>query len=392
MTRKATPADQAQTLPDRILAEISWAHSRKPANADDVLALVGGDAAVFWSAVEQLKRECRINAATIKTQLDAAPWMAIWPTNLPVQHRSWKDLNAVGAFGTHPAGTIHQHMPCRRDPERDPRPDLRQVTAKAAGKQTQIHGPERRDRIATLAAGRTLEHGITFHEVAADLGISVEGVRYLVKRMADGSRVAVGKRPNEHAHRLYDPTAQAGAAPQRDAEPAADAAIAQSGEPSESDLMAVADALDAMDLAHDAPAPQARPETPATEPDPEWLPAQTLEPADLSAVADFLACVSDALGDMEPADDIDITAAAADAPAAKPCGACADGCQGTQCRLMQDSPPIHTDRINFALWDDGGLSIYDGDELLQLPPAATARLARLLGVPGSPVPAQEART
>jgi len=280
MTRKATPADHAQTLPDRILAEISWAHSRKPANADDVLALVGGDAAVFWSAVEQLKRECRINAATIKTQLDAAPWMAIWPTGTPVRHRSWKDLNAVGAFGTHPAGTIHQHMPCRRDPERDPRPDLRQVTAKAAGKVTQIHGPERRDRIATLAAGRTLEQGITFHDVAADLGISVEGVRYLVKRMAHGSRVAVGKLPNEHAHRLYDPTAQA----------SADVSLTNEG---------------------DMPAQ-------ASDEAPDPLPHQVVEPADQAMVDPLLRQV------VEPAD--------------------------------------------------------------------TARLARLLGVPGNPLPAQEART
>lgn len=352
MTRKATPADQATATPAspealeaRILAAIAKASSRQPANADDALAQVGGDAAAYWQALERMKRDCRINVAIIRRAADPKEWMAIWPTNLPVQHRSWKDLNAVGAFGTHPAGTIHQHMPCRRDPERDPRPDLRQVTAKAAGKQTQIHGPERRDRIATLAAGRTLEHGITFHEVAADLGISVEGVRYLVKRMADGSRVAVGKRPNEHAHRLYDPTAQAGA----------DVSLTNEG-----DMPAQA--------ADEAPDP---------------LPHQVVEPADeatadpaacaaepcgdrpaCASIAADLAAIADAIGDMEPDDE----------PAFCP------------------ELPRPAVRINFALWDDGGLSIYDGDDLLQLPPADTARLARLLGVPGNPLPAQEART
>ena len=55
-------------------------------------------------------------------------------------------------------------------------------------------------------------------------------------------------------------------------------------------------------------------------------------------------------------------------------------------------PPQATPaRVSFALWDDGGLSIYDGDDLLQLPPADTARLARLLGVPGSPLHTQEQR-
>ena len=44
-------------------------------------------------------------------------------------------------------------------------------------------------------------------------------------------------------------------------------------------------------------------------------------------------------------------------------------------------PQTNPARISFALWDDGGLSIYDGDELLQIAPADVARLARLLGVP-----------
>lgn len=312
----ATPAaEPAQPLADRILAAIASAHSRKPANADDVLAVIGGDAPDFWRAVEQLKDECRINAATIKTQLDAAPWMAIWPTGTPVAHRTWKDLNAAGAFATLPAACMPKRMPTTPDLERDPRPDLRKITREAEGKIVPISADQRRDRIAQLAAGRTLANGIKFADVAADLGISVEGVRYLTKRMGEGNRIAVGLLGTELAHRIYDPAAE---------------------------------------------------------------------------LADYVSLVRE--GDMaaeQPAADIDLTAAAA--PTAKPCGACADGCQGTECRLIKDSPPIHADRVTFALWDDGGLSIYDGDDLLQLPPADTARLARLLGVPGNPVPAQEQR-
>lgn len=51
---------------------------------------------------------------------------------------------------------------------------------------------------------------------------------------------------------------------------------------------------------------------------------------------------------------------------------------------------IHPDeavRIEFALWDDGRLTIAEGDEILLLPAEATKRLALLLGVPGSELPA-----
>lgn len=40
-----------------------------------------------------------------------------------------------------------------------------------------------------------------------------------------------------------------------------------------------------------------------------------------------------------------------------------------------------TSRLEFALWDDGRLCIYDADQIIQIFPDDTARLARLLGVP-----------
>lgn len=43
--------------------------------------------------------------------------------------------------------------------------------------------------------------------------------------------------------------------------------------------------------------------------------------------------------------------------------------------------------IRFSLWDDGSLSVYDGDELTLLPSDAVKRLALLLGVPRDAVPA-----
>ncbi|AUN95899.1 helix-turn-helix domain-containing protein [Pseudazoarcus pumilus] len=40
-----------------------------------------------------------------------------------------------------------------------------------------------------------------------------------------------------------------------------------------------------------------------------------------------------------------------------------------------------TSRLQFSLWDDGRLCIHDADQIIQIFPDDTARLARLLGVP-----------
>lgn len=372
----ATPATEpAQPLADRILAAIGAATSRQPANADDTLAVVGGDAPAFWQALEQLKCECRINVAIIRRANDAKEWMAIWPTGTPVAHRTWKDLNAAGAFTTLPAACMPKRMPTTPDLERDPRPDLRKITREAEGKIVPVSADQRRDRIAQLAAGRTLANGIKLADVAADLGIRVEGVRYLTKRMGEGARIAVGQIAGEFAHRIYDPAAE---------QPAAVALIHEGDMAAEQPAAEVAAGwpFAATDAA------------PATEPPPELRPHWIVEPADQAIVepnaepnaepcakscpnacadacADFpgwssiaadLAAIADAFGDMEP-----------ESPTPAP-------------------PPQATPaRVSFALWDDGGLSIYDGDDLLQLPPADTARLARLLGVPGNPAPTLEQR-
>lgn len=45
--------------------------------------------------------------------------------------------------------------------------------------------------------------------------------------------------------------------------------------------------------------------------------------------------------------------------------------------------PESAEQIEFALWDDGRLTIAAGGEITQIPPDATKRLALLLGVPGT---------
>ena len=135
-------------LADPVLATIALASSKAPANADDVAALVGGPAADFWAAFEQLKREHRVNVAIIRRATDPAEWLAIWPTGLPVKHETWLDQNRHGAFVALPAGAIRQHLPTRPHLDADPRPDLRAVTA---GRTTTL-ATERRNRIAALVA------------------------------------------------------------------------------------------------------------------------------------------------------------------------------------------------------------------------------------------------
>ena len=304
MTARAMAAD----LGERILAQLAGHDSKRPARADDIAALIGGEEPAYWAAVEHLKATSQINCAHIKGPRDPEPWLAIWPTGIPARMDTWHDLNARGHFNTHRPFT-QQRMPQTLA--------ARRAAQEIEMKQSPQATVQRRDKIAALVAGRPLADGLPLKALAAELDIGVEGVRHLIKSMLGGQRVALGKLQHEHGHRAYDPTVKSTAA----------------------DHSGVAAEM-------------------AERPAPELCPAQVFEPADLSEVAAFLSAAADALGDMEPADDIDITAAAAQVADASP------------------QQPM------FALWDNGGLSIYDGDELLQIAPADVVRLARLLGVPG----------
>lgn len=316
MTAPAMPAD----LGERILAQLAGHDSKRPAHDADLLALVGGDESTFWSAIEALKGTGQINCAHIKRASDPGPWLAIWPTGARPRMDSWHALNASGYFSPRKTFT----------PQRMPQTlAARRAAQEIEMKQSPPATEQRRQKIADLVAGRPLAEGLPLKAIAAELEITTEGVRHLIKSMLGGQRVALGKLPKDHGHRAYDPGA---------ASPAAD----HSGLSAE---MA------------DPPADHFRGATKMVEQPAAEAPAVLVTTA--APVCAGLAAIADALGDMEPADDIDLTAAAAQVP---------------------DMPRART---QFALWDDGGLSIYDGDELMQIPPADVARLARLLGVPGA---------
>lgn len=321
MTAPAMPAG----LGERILAQLAGYDSKRPARDADLLALVGGDESAFWSAVEQLKGTSQINCAHIKRSTDPEAWLAIWPTGARPRMDSWHELNARGHFS--PTRTI--------TPQRLPQSiAARRAAQEIEMKQSPNIPQQRREKVAELVAGRPLAEGLPLKVLAAELDITVEGVRHLIKGMLGGQRVALGKLPKDHGHRAYDPSAES---------PAED----HSGEATKMAGKFLTGAMLADHL---------RGRTKMIAPSATETPAAPVTPAD--PVCTGLAAIADALGDMEPADDIDLTAAAAQVP---------------ETRHAQPT---------FALWDDGGLSIYDGDELIQLPPADVARLARLLGVPG----------
>lgn len=296
----------APTTAERVLQHLAGHTSKKPAREGDLLALVGGPEADFWAAIEALRSGGAINTAHIQRAGDAAPWLALWPTGLPVQHRSWKDLNAIGCFAVQ-----HIETP-RRFPQSPAARRHLEETRMPKNKRTRSSAEDRRNRIAELVQGRPIGQGITVAEVAEQLELTTQGVRNLLESMLGGLRVAKGRVPGERADRLYDPTASVAAiVPER------------------------------------APAPQqAAPSAPVDEAGPR--------------IAQELAAIADAIGDMEPEPAPCIAEAAA--------------------QVAQVAAPAA--RIEFALWDDGRVSIYDGDTLLMLQAADTVRLARLLGVPG----------
>jgi len=201
----------ADTLAAEILERITRHDSKRPANADDVAALIGGDERAYWAAIEQLKATRQINAAHIKRASDPAPWLAIWPTGARVGMDSWKTLNANGHFAIR-----HTATPWRFPQSPAVRRDLEDSTVKNRSPEL---AQQRRKQLVALVEGKTLAEGLRAQDLAAQLGISVEGVSYLVGSLASGGRVARGNIPGQRADRIYDPRATAPAAETPAAQP-----------------------------------------------------------------------------------------------------------------------------------------------------------------------------
>lgn len=75
-------------LADRILFAIAKATGNEPVRAADVRLSLEVAEADFWRVLDLLIVDKLVATATLyRPKQDAAPWLAIWPTGKPPQHR-----------------------------------------------------------------------------------------------------------------------------------------------------------------------------------------------------------------------------------------------------------------------------------------------------------------
>lgn len=295
-------------LADRIVGAIASATSKQPANAADVLALVGGEESAYWAALESLIAARRVCSAHIhRPAVDPAPWLAIYPAAGAPRRDSLHAINARGGFRLAPPASAVPRFPRRPDPTRDPRPDLRTATttptdsatketppvtteASCPARSTTTTADQRRSAIAKMVAGLPLDRGLPLKIIAQRIGLSVAGVEYLLRTLIADQTCAKGKAGGKGLFVVYDPKAEAASA----------SAVSDDGAIDEGDQHAIV----GIDF----------------EPEPESQAPDVSSPA---------------------------------AP-----------------------------EIRFGLWDDGSLTIIDGDDVIQLETRAVRRLALLLGVSG----------
>lgn len=75
-------------LADQILLAIAQATGNQPRRASDVRRSLEAGEPDFWKALDLLIVDKLVATATLyRPKQDAAPWLAIWPTGKPPQHR-----------------------------------------------------------------------------------------------------------------------------------------------------------------------------------------------------------------------------------------------------------------------------------------------------------------
>ena len=206
-TIKPPVIDMAAPLPDRILAAMAGHDSKHPARSVDIAALVGADEAAYLVALKALLDQRSVNCAHVLRKGDAAPWLAIWPTGVRVGMDTWKQLTESGHFAV---GSL---VAKQQLPESISKRRQREAAELAASKQDARRtatASARREALVALVAGKTLANGLTTKELAAEIGMSHQGVDWLLTTIAD-RRVARGRVKGARADRIYDPTASAAA-------------------------------------------------------------------------------------------------------------------------------------------------------------------------------------
>lgn len=318
------------TLPmtDRILAIIAKNDSKRPANANDVLAQVGGRETDFWAAYAQLTHSRAIATAHIqRPAVDSAPWLAIWPTGIQCDAGAWSSDTHSALFSR---TRSVPRFPAVPDPTRDPRPDLgratkpRSATKPAPAKETKMTkksvSEERRRQTLVMLTGRTRDNAIRIDRVALSLGVTPQGAANIVDALADRgmARFVVGTGRDRHIV-AYDSRTDTMSAP---------------------------------------PVPEKI----------EQITAEELPDTDLSG--------------WEPEPDV--------LPPTSPAADHVGGIEVHE-QVASDDGSAASPEVRIGLWDDGSLTFIDGDEVIQFDASVVERLALLLGVPRDGFATQPAR-
>ena len=204
--KKTSPPviDMAAALPDRILAALTGNDSKHPARSVDIAALVGADEAAYQTALKTLADQRSINCAHVQRKGDSAPWLAIWPTGVRLGMDTWKHLTENGHFAIGSA-VAKQQLPESIAKRRQR--EAAELAASKAGARRTATATARREAIAALVAGKTLANGLTSKALAAEIGMSYQGIDWLITTMTQDKRIARGRVKSQRADRIYDPAA-----------------------------------------------------------------------------------------------------------------------------------------------------------------------------------------
>lgn len=194
-----------------ILRAIAKATSKHPARADEVLARMidKGDDSITpplaQRALEALvSSKCVTTAHVQRMKTDKEPWLAIWPTGLPLAPQPWQNTSHSALFvrtpNTRQALAIahaprSRPAPASTDPEKPEVPQRR----------TRHRGNANRAAILEVVIGRCAADALLISEIARHIGITASGAQWLLDGMsAAGSIATTDTRPV----RIYDPQAE----------------------------------------------------------------------------------------------------------------------------------------------------------------------------------------
>lgn len=367
-------------LAEKILAQIARVDSKRPARAADVAALVGGDEREFWATVEQLIVHRQINTALIhRPKQDAEPWLAIWPTGVCLRDKGWTGDSHRGLFerpGSMREAVHGAHAPKVRaeQPAPNQTQEKQTVAIKAKSAAPAPLGSSQKAVLDVLYQNPCTD--MSCSELAALTGKGVENAysacqglikRELIERAPDGKRYRLPAPLGEPCGPADTPTeapaetpveafADAPAEPPPTEQPEGDSP--EQPEPSGAFQAELLHLLDVLEASPEAPVP-------------------TDELALLLNTG--IDNVNQALRRLLRRGLVERRMVLSDkrrnAYVYWPMRATADA-------LPRSSAAREaTGAVRIGLWDDGSLTIIDGDDVLQYPPDVTARLARLLGVP-----------